>query len=119
MYNPQVLDHFQNPRNVGELENASATVEVTNPACGDILRLSARVKNGCVAEVRFKTKGCVTAIACGSLLTELIVGRELNDLARISYHDISQALGGLPPATVHGSQLAADALRALLVELNI
>ena len=118
MYSPQVLDHFQNPRNVGELENASATVEVTNPACGDILRLSARVENGCITAVRFKTKGCVTAIACGSLLTELMHGRGLNDLAAVSHHEISQALGGLPPATVHGSQLAADALRALLAKLG-
>lgn len=118
MYSAQVLDHFQNPRNVGELDNASATVEVTNPACGDIMRLSVRVENGCIADVRFKTRGCVTSIACGSMLTEIVQGRPLNDLAKISYQDISEALGGLPPATLHGSQLAANALRALLASLT-
>ena len=118
MYSAQVLDHFQNPRNVGELENASATVEVANPACGDVMRLSVRVEDGRVSAVRFKTAGCVTSIACGSLLTEMIQGRAVSELAEISHQSISEALGGLPPATMHGSQLAADALRALLAKLK-
>lgn len=118
MYSPQVLDHFENPRNAGELADASATVEVSNPACGDVMRLSVRVEEGRIVAVRFKTAGCVTAIACGSILTEKIQGQPLDDLANISYREISEALGGLPPATVHASQLAADALRALLKQIG-
>jgi nitrogen fixation NifU-like protein len=114
MYSPAVLDHFQNPRNAGALENATATVEVSNPVCGDVLRLAARVVEGCIADVRFQARGCVTAIACGSLLTELIRGRRLDDLRNITPETLSTALGGLPPATAHSSQLACDALQALL-----
>ncbi len=118
MYSAEVLDHFKNPRNVGELAGATATVEVTNPACGDIMQLGLRVENGRIAEARFKTRGCVTAIACGSLLTEMLRGKTLDEACRITYQQISDALGGLPPATVHGSQLACDALEALLAALK-
>jgi nitrogen fixation NifU-like protein len=118
MYSPQVFDHFQNPRNAGDLPDATATVQVENPVCGDVLRLGVRIENGVVAEVRFKTVGCVTAIACSSLLTISMEGRTLEELQQISYQRISQELGGLPPATVHGAQLAADALRALLSQLT-
>ncbi|MCL6482518.1 MAG: iron-sulfur cluster assembly scaffold protein [Firmicutes bacterium] len=117
MYSPAVLDHFQNPRNAGVLENATATVEVSNPVCGDVLRLAARVAEGCIADVRFQARGCVTAIACGSLLTELMRGRRLDDLGNITPETLSTVLGGLPPATAHGSQLAYDALQALLTAL--
>jgi nitrogen fixation NifU-like protein len=117
MYSPQVLDHFQNPRNAGDLANATATVQVENPVCGDVMRLAARIAEGRLAEVRFKTSGCVTAIACGSLLTTWMKGREFRELNEITYPKISEALGGLPPATVHGAQLAVDALRALLAQL--
>ena len=114
MFSEAVLDHFKNPRNVGELANASASVEVTNPVCGDVLRLSVRVAGGKVAEARFKTRGCVTAIACSSWLAEWMEGKSLDELRRLTADHISQALGGLPPATVHGSQLAFDAVKALL-----
>ena len=114
MYSAAVLDHFKNPRNAGELPDATAQVEVTNPVCGDILQLALRIENGCVTEVRFKAQGCVTAIACSSLLTELMKGQPLAELRAISYAQISEALGGLPPATLHGSQLACDALEAVL-----
>jgi NifU-like protein involved in Fe-S cluster formation len=117
MYSAAVLDHFKNPRNAGDLENASAVVEVSNPACGDILQLSARVEYGRLVEVRFKTRGCVTSIACGSLLTELIQDKTLAEARAITYAQISDALGGLPPATLHGAQLAIDALEALLTNL--
>ncbi len=117
MYSPAVLDHFKNPRNAGDLADASATVEVSNPACGDILRLAVRVADGRIADARFKTRGCVTAIACSSLLTELIRGKTLLELHAVTPVQISKALGGLPPATVHGSQLASDALEAILVAL--
>ncbi len=117
MYSAAVLDHFKNPRNAGELENATATVEVSNPVCGDIMRLAARVADGRIEDVRFKTRGCVTAIACSSLLTELIRGKTIEQVRRITSAQISDALGGLPPATSHGSQLACDALEALLAAL--
>ena len=118
MYSGAVLDHFKNPRNAGELAGSSAAVEVSNPVCGDIMQLAVRVSGGCIAEARFKTRGCVTAIACGSLLTELIRGKTLAEARRITYAEISDALGGLPPATVHGSQLACDALEAVLAVLG-
>ncbi len=118
MYSAAVLDHFKNPRNAGNLENATAMVEVTNPACGDIMQLAVRVENGRIAEARFKTRGCVTAIACGSLLTEMIQGKNLQEACAITYLQISYALGGLPPATMHGAQLACDALEAMLVKLT-
>ncbi len=118
MYSAAVLDHFKNPRNAGELPNASATVEVTNPVCGDIMRLAARVSEGRIVEARFKTRGCVTAIACGSLLTEMLRGKTLEEARRITHQQISDVLGGLPPATVHGSQLACDALEAVLTALG-
>jgi len=117
MYSAAVLDHFKNPRNAGELENAAATVEVTNPVCGDIMQLAVRVENGRIAEARFKTQGCVAAIACGSLLTEMVQGMTLAEARQITATQIAEALGGLPPATVHGSQLACDALEALLIKL--
>ncbi len=118
MYSAAVLDHFQNPRNAGELPDATARVEVSNPVCGDIMQLAVRVAEGRIAEARFKTRGCVTAIACGSLLTEIICGKTLDEAGRISYQQISDALGGLPPATVHGSQLACDALEAVLASVR-
>lgn len=118
MYSEAVLDHFKNPRNAGELPGATASVEVSNPACGDILRLAVRIENGRVAEARFKTRGCVTAIACSSLLTELLVGRTPEEAGEITAEQISRALGGLPPATFHGSQLATDAVQALLGALK-
>jgi len=117
MYTAAVLDHFKNPRHSGDLPDATAVVEVSNPACGDILQLSARVEDGRFAEVRFKARGCVTSIACGSLLTEMLLGKSLDEARAITYPQVSEALGGLPPATVHGSQLACDALVALLAKL--
>ncbi len=118
MYSPAVLDHFKNPRNAGDLPDATAQAEVTNPACGDIMQLAVRVEQGRIADVRFKTRGCVTSIACGSLLTEMIHGKTLDEIRRITYQQISDGLGGLPPATVHGSQLACDALEAILAAVG-
>jgi nitrogen fixation NifU-like protein len=118
MYSAAVLDHFKNPRNAGDLQNATAVVEVSNPACGDILQLSARVKNGRFVEVRFKTRGCTTSIACSSLLTELLSGKTLLEARQLTPAQISDALGGLPPATFHGAQLAVDALESLLASLK-
>ena len=117
MFSEAVLDHFHNPRNAGELPLATAVVEVMNPICGDVLRLSARVENGRIAEARFKAQSCVTAVASASILTEMITGRTPAEARKITAGDISAALGGLPPATVHGSQLAAEALVALLARI--
>jgi NifU-like protein involved in Fe-S cluster formation len=118
MYSAAVLDHFQNPRNAGTLEGATATVSVENPVCGDILELSARVEAGRFIEARFRTRGCVTALACSSLLTELLRGKTPAQARAITAEQISEALGGLPPATLHGAQLARDAVQALLAKLN-
>ena len=118
MFSDAVLDHFRNPRNAGELPDADASVEVTNPVCGDILRLAARVKEDRIEEVRFLCRGCTTAIASASLLTEQMLGRPLSQLNSITAEMLSQALGGLPPATFHGAQLAADARHALIEKLS-
>lgn len=118
MYSDLVLDHFRNPRNGGKLPNATASIQVTNPVCGDILELAARLENGRIAEARFLCRGCTTAIACGSLLTEKLLGRTVAEARGISPEDIACALGGLAPATFHGAQLAADAVSALVTKLE-
>ena len=117
MFSEAVLDHFRNPRNAGELSGATATVEVSNPVCGDILKLSARVVDGRIAEARFLCRGCTTSIACASLLTEELRGRTPAEARDTTAESLSRSLGGLPPATFHGAQLAADAVNALLEKL--
>jgi NifU-like protein involved in Fe-S cluster formation len=118
MYSDTVLDHFQNPRNVGILDGATATISVENPVCGDILELSARMDAGRIAEARFRTRGCVTAVACSSLLTELLRGKTPAEVRVITPEQISETLGGLPPTTFHAAQLARDAAQALLAKLK-
>lgn len=118
MYSTQVLDHFQNPRHVGEVEHASAVVEVQNPVCGDQLRLSARLAEGRLAEVRFRAKGCVPAIACGSRLTELMLDRSLAEVKALRREELVASLGGLPEASTHAGHLAMDALHQLLRRLG-
>src|SRR5713226_9656842 len=118
MFSEAVLDHFRNPRNAGELSGATATVEVSNPVCGDILKLSARVVDGRIAEARFLCRGCTTAIACASVLTEQLRGHPPGEARSITAESLSEILGGLPPATFHGAQLAADAVTELLQKLG-
>ncbi len=118
MFSEAVLDHFRNPRNAGELTDASATVEVSNPVCGDVLKLSARVMDGRIAEARFLCRGCTTAIACASVLTEKLRGRTATEARAITAESLSEALGGLPSATFHGAQLAADAVTALVQKVS-
>jgi nitrogen fixation NifU-like protein len=118
MFSEAVLDHFRNPRNAGELPGATATVEVSNPVCGDILKLSARVADGRIAEARFLCRGCTTSIACASRLTEELHDCSVAEARAITAESLSQSLGGLPPATFHGAQLAADAVRALVQKLS-
>ena len=118
MFSEAVLDHFRNPRNPGELPDATATVEVHNPVCGDILKLAARIVGGRIEEIRFLCRGCTTSIACASLLTEQLRDRALPEARNITAESLSEVLGGLPPATFHGAQLATDALTALLQRLT-
>jgi len=118
MYSPQLLDHFQNPRNAGEITDPDASVQLENPACGDILKLTLRVTNGRIAEIRFHAKGCVPAMACGSLLTELVQGRTLKEARKLRREELVQAIGGVPEASSHASHLAMDALAAALKEVN-
>jgi len=118
VFTPQVLDYFGNPRCAGELPGATASVEVSNPVCGDILQLAARVEGGRIIEARFLARGCVTAMACASFLAESLQGKTLAEARAISAESISESLGGLPQATYHGSQLARDALVALLSRIS-
>ena len=117
MYSPQLLDHFQNPRNAGELPDADVMVDLENPACGDMLRLTLKVNDGRITQANFKAKGCVAAIACASALTELLAGASLADAANLDREDVSQAVGGLPQASTHAAQLAMDALAAALRQI--
>jgi nitrogen fixation NifU-like protein len=119
MFSAQVIDHFQNPRHGGELADATATVELTNPVCGDVLRLAARVEDGRIAAVRFKCSGCVPAMAAGSAATELALDKTVDELHALTERDLMLALGGLPPTSRHAAQLAADALRALAKQLDL
>jgi nitrogen fixation NifU-like protein len=118
MYSPQLLDHFQNPRNAGEIADADATAEIENPACGDVLRLSVKVSAGRITQVKFKAKGCAAAIACGSALTELVVGKTLNEARNLRREDVAAAVGGLPQASAHAAQLSLDALSAALTRIS-
>ena len=118
MYSAQLLDHFQNPRNAGELADADAVVELENPVCGDVLRLSLKLRDGRVAEVRFKAKGCVTSMACGSALTELVQGKTVAEARRLRSDDLIALVGALPPASSHAAQLALDALSRVLVQIK-
>src|SRR5487761_100026 len=106
MYSPQLLDHFQNPRNAGEVAEADATAEIENPACGDVLRLSLKVKSGRIAEIRFKAKGCVPSMACASALTELVTGQTLFESRGLDRARLIAAVGALPQASTHAAQLA-------------
>jgi len=114
MFSSTLLDHFEHPRNAGELPGATVRVETSNPVCGDILLLAAIFEAGAIREVRFLCRGCTASIACASLLTESIRGRQAKELASVSANWLAAQLGGLPPASFHAAQLAHDALQALL-----
>lgn len=111
---PELIRHFENPRNAGKLADATHDVEVENPACGDILRLWARVEKGRIAAIRYQTRGCTAAIAAGSVLTELVAGKTLAEAGKITADSIDEALGGLPNESKHVARLSMDALRSLL-----
>ena len=114
MYSPQLLDHFEHPRNAGVLASPDAVVQVENPVCGDVLALSVRITDGRMTDVRFKAKGCVPAMACGSALTTLACGSTLAEAAGINVDAVVAVLGGLPQASTHAAHLAIDALTLLL-----
>jgi nitrogen fixation NifU-like protein len=114
MYPPRLIEHFQNPRNVGELGPPAIVVEVANPACGDTLRLAVRFADGRAAEVRYKVRGCTASIAAGSALTEWIAGKTRADLEAFDPALIDEAVGGLPAASKHAAVLCADGVKKLL-----
>ena len=114
MYSAQVLDHFQNPRNAGEIQNPDVRVQMENPACGDILELTAKITSGRIAEMRFRAKGCVSAMACASALTEMVAGMLLEDARMFRREELLERVGGLPEASQHAAYLAIDALGALV-----
>ena len=119
VYSPELLDHFQNPRNAGEIEAPDRTARLENPACGDVLELTVRLEGGKlegkrIADIRFRAKGCVPTMACGSAITELIKGKKLDEARHVSREDLVQKVGGLPQASTHASHLAMDTLAALL-----
>jgi len=117
MYSDQVLDHFHHPRNVGEIQDATVVVEATNPACGDLMKLWAAVRDGVILDAKFKVAGCVPAVACGSWLTEKIKGKALADLTGLTPEQIDAGLGGLPAASKHAAVLASETLKQLLARL--
>jgi nitrogen fixation protein NifU and related proteins len=117
MFNQRVLEHFRNPHHAGDLPGATATVEVSNPVCGDVMRLAVRLESGRISEARFRTQGCVAAIAAGSVLTDLLAGKSPIEAAAVSAGEVSDALGGLPPASMHAAQLCRDVVEALTRKL--
>ena len=114
MHSERLLDHFRNPRNVGELVSPAVTVEVGNPACGDILRLSVRFDGPVVAEARYKTRGCTASIAAGSALTEWLLGKSKLDLDGLDPATVEVLVGGLEPESQHAAVLCRDAVKSLL-----
>lgn len=113
-YTEIVMDHFANPRNMGDMENPSAIGNVGNPACGDMMRLYLKIENGIITDAKFKTFGCGAAIASSSILTEMLKGKTLKDAMNISNEEVVNALGGLPPAKIHCSVMAEEALKAAM-----
>jgi nitrogen fixation NifU-like protein len=114
LYNSTVMDHFMNPRNMGDLKDADGVGEVGAAACGDIMKISLKIKGGRIEDARFKTFGCGSAIASSSMATELIKGRTIEEAMNFSNQEVVEALGGLPPVKIHCSVLAEEALKAAL-----
>lgn len=118
MYTPQVMDHFQNPRNAGEMADADAVGRASSRVHGDVLQLYLKIDGGRVARASFKTFGCGAAIATSSLLTEMVKGKTLEEVKAITNQQVADALGGLPPLKMHCSVLAEQALRAALEDYS-
>jgi nitrogen fixation NifU-like protein len=113
-YSEKVMEHFRNPRNVGEIENPDGVGKVGNPVCGDIMELTIKVDGGIITDARFKTFGCGAAIATSSMITELVKNKTIEDALKISNRAVAEALGGLPPIKMHCSVLAEEALKRAL-----
>src|SRR5689334_747919 len=118
MHSARLLEHFKNPRNVGQLPAPAITVNVENPACGDILRLSARFEDGRVAEVRYKVRGCTASIAAGSALTEWMTGKSAAELQTFRAVVVDEAVGGLPAESKHAGVLCADGVKRVLAAMR-
>jgi nitrogen fixation NifU-like protein len=118
LYSEKVMDHFQNPRNVGEIEDADGVGEIGNPVCGDIMKLYIKVKNNRILDAKFKTFGCGAAIATSSMITELVKGKTLEEAEKISKNTVAEALDGLPAIKMHCSNLAADALHKAIEDFK-
>ncbi len=116
IYSEKVMDHFTNPRNVGEIENADGIGEVGNAKCGDIMKMYLKINNGVIEDVKFKTFGCGAAVATSSMATELIKGKKLDDAMKITNKAVIEALDGLPPAKIHCSVLAEQAMKAAIAD---
>ena len=116
MYSEKVVDHFTNPRNMGEMENADAVGKVGNPTCGDLIWIYIKVKDDIITDVTFKTFGCAAAIATSSMVTELTKGKTLKEAYQITRNDVAENLEGLPPIKMHCSNLAADGLHKAIEE---
>jgi nitrogen fixation NifU-like protein len=118
MYSPEVLDHFEHPRNAGTVTIPDASVQIENPACGDVLKLTLKLSGRHIEEIRFLAKGCVASMACASALTELVQGKTIGEAKELKRELLIEAVGGLPPASIHASHLAMDALAAALKKLD-
>lgn len=114
MYTDKVIDHFQNPRNVGDIEDASGVGTVGNPSCGDIMTMYITIEENIITDIRFKTFGCGAAIATSSITTEMVKGKTVEEAEKLTRGDVADALDGLPPIKMHCSNLATDALRAAI-----
>ncbi|MDP1551714.1 MAG: Fe-S cluster assembly scaffold protein NifU [Methanobacteriaceae archaeon] len=114
MYTDKVMDHFSNPRNVGDITDASGEGTVGNPTCGDLMTIYIKVKDDIIEDIKFKTFGCGAAIATSSMVTELAMGKNVDEALKITRNDVADALEGLPPVKMHCSNLAADALQAAI-----
>ena len=116
LYSEKVMDHFSNPRNVGEVENANAVGQVGNAVCGDIMKMTMRIEDDVIQEVKFKTFGCGSAIATSSMATELVKGKPVSEALKLTNQAVAEALDGLPPQKMHCSVLAEEAIRAALAD---
>jgi nitrogen fixation NifU-like protein len=114
LYSEKAMDHFKNPRNVGEMENPDGVGHVGNPVCGDIMELYIKIKDGIIVDAKFKTFGCGAAIATSSIVTEMVKGKNIKEALKISNKAVTEALDGLPPAKMHCSVLAEDALKSAI-----
>lgn len=114
MYTEKVMDHFENPRNVGEISDANGVGQVGNPSCGDIMKIYLKVEDNVITDIKFKTFGCGAAIATSSMVTEMAKGKTIEEALQLSNKAVAEALDGLPPKKMHCSNLAADALHAAI-----